>query len=266
MYSDPLNAIIRKVNDHLVVVSCPLQVAGRYDLGARMMAMSYQGNNIIVYSPLPYGEKVKEAFKMITNSSAEEFNVTHVIIPNLHHNLVGETYKKIFPNTTLISTDAISWTDIKLSNDLTNQVLAGDKLSKIGIHDSGFLNNLELIYLAHHKNKEIVVLEKTSKTLFTCDSLLNLHSGTMEQYSPELGYPEGYTPLTGRSFILRWLHPNSLLWNYYFCPTLNRLKVPGALEGLKLVSEWDFVRIEVVHGDRIEKDAKLLFKDCFGLK
>lgn len=265
MYSDPLKAVNRKINDNVVVTSCPFSINNKYDFGARMLSFSYDDDKIIVYSPVPYGEAVIKAFQMLTNSNKTVFNVTHVIISNVKHNLVAESYKKVFPETKLVGSDRISYCDIKFTNDMANQIFASNKYSELNISDSGFTNNLELIYLSYHINKEIVVYEKTSKTLITCDSFVNFHGGELEQYCPELGFPKGYTPLTGYSYWIRFLSPQSWLWSYVMGPKVNNTKKPEAVKGLKLVSKWDFVRIEVIHGNCIEEDAKNKFKSCFGI-
>lgn len=265
MYAEPLKAVTRKVNDNLIVLSCPFQIKGRLDVGGRMMAMCYDGDKIILYSALPYGDAVIQAFQQLTNSNGTDFNVTYLIVPNCQHNLVAGTYKQHFPNVKIIGSDKIPFADVKLTNDMANQVILKDKYSELGIFDKELHNNIELVYLSYHKNKEIVLFEKTSKSLFICDALFNLDSGLLEQYCPETGYHRGSSPLTGYSYLGRFLNPSSLLWKYFFGPRLNNLKTPAALEGLKLVSEWDFTRIEVVHGNPIDKDAKSEFKNSFGI-
>lgn len=264
MYSKPLKAVTRKVNDNLVVVSCPFRVKGRYNLGGRMMAVSYDKKNVLLYSALPYEEVVKDALYQLTGT--KDYQITHVIITNVQHNLVAESYKDHFPKVKLIGTDILDFSDIKFTNDMANQVLTGPQLAAIGIDSPAIQENVLLVYLSYHKNKELVMLEKTSKSLFVCDCFLNIHSGTLELYCPELGFSEGYTPLTGFSYMLRWFNPSSWLWKLYFCPKINRLEKPEALEGLKVVGGLDFERIEVIHGDPVEENARGVFRELFGLE
>ncbi|KAK6465595.1 hypothetical protein DFJ63DRAFT_25213 [Scheffersomyces coipomensis] len=271
VYPVPLITTSRKITDNVVITSSPFLRGGYFNFGARMALINHNGS-IVVWSAMPYGPEVIKGLQLLTGDlKADKFNVTHLIIPDNEHTMAIKSFKEVYPEAKIIGSDSVTFDkfeiDYKIPETLGNQLLSKKELSTdVGIKEDTILNNFEFVFLPFHANKELVVYESNSKILFEADLIFNLGAeGTTtgkvvsEQYSPQTGYPKGFNPHSGWSFLTRFLQPHSSLGTFFF----NLLASKKSGPGLKAIYGWNFEKIVLCHGNIIEKDAKSTFKHVF---
>lgn len=270
-YPSPIKPAIRKLSDNVVTVSCPFSILNRFDVGARMSLFNFDGN-IVAFSPLPYGDYLKDAIEVLTGDANSDATITHLIIPNHEHNLAAKSYKPTYPNAKVIAGNNVKLgevcpVDYILSEELGNKLLGSSELSILGLSES-WLDDLKIIFLAHSLNKDVVVYHKPSKSIYQGDVFFNIgardEDESIEQYSSATGYPENHYPFTGWSYLFRFLNPSSTLgsWlNGKFCKAGDE----KSREGLELLLSLDFDVAVPCHGNIITKDAKEVFRKTLGL-
>lgn len=256
-YPKDLKIINRKLTDNLVIASCPLTVGGFLNFGARMALFNYNGQ-ILVWSAFPYEHLIK-ALQLLTGEE-DDFNVTHLIIANTEHTMGAPSFKEKYPNIKIIGPKVLPNLDIVIN----------EEEKYISVTDDKFLSeNFEFVYFPYHKNSEVAVYDKNSKSLFVCDLFLNLGipgttSGevTLEQYSPETGFKKGFNSHSGTSFVTRYMQPFSVLGNWLGYRVSGGAKSTAAA---KLVLAWDIDTIVMSHGNIITEGAKDALKSKFRL-
>lgn len=253
-----------------MVASAPFTRANKFNFGARMAVFNYD-NQVIVWSALPYGTEVKKTLELLTGSDAKP-NITHLIIPDREHTIAAKSFKEEYPELKIIAMDTVSIPGVEI--DYKFSAKEGNKLidrkvleEEIGIKESVILDNFEFVYLPLHANQELVTFDKKAKVVYEADLLFNLGvpgttSGkvTLEQYSPETGYKQGFNPHSGWSFLTRYMQPHSKVGTFLFNKLVQTAK---SKDGLKAIYNWDFDTIVPCHGNLIEKDAKASFKSAF---
>ncbi|ODV81163.1 uncharacterized protein CANTADRAFT_25392 [Suhomyces tanzawaensis NRRL Y-17324] len=264
-YPSPLKIASRKLADNIVTASCPFSILNKLNAGGRMSLISHQGQ-VIVYSAIPYGPEVEKSLELLTGTTGN-FNITHLIIPNKEHTLAAKSFKDVYPDLKVIALEAVEvpglTIDYKLTHNLGNKTLDLKILEEeLGITDKVFLDLFEFVYLCRHGNRELVMYDKKSKTIFLADVVFNTGiNEPLEQYSPATGFPEGYNPHTWASLLMKYMQPYSMIGNYL----VNRIVTPNSRPGLEAIQKWDYSRIVMCHGNVIEKDAKKSFANIFKL-
>ncbi|RCK65141.1 hypothetical protein Cantr_00581 [Candida viswanathii] len=262
-YQVPLRVVTRKLSPNVLAVSCPFSILDKLNVGARMVIFHFDGD-VLIWSPIPYNKEIFE--RAVAELTTEPYTVKYIFIINVEHNLAGESYREGYPDVKLIGSEATQrcHIDIPLTNENAMLVIKGDGWGELGVDDKSVTQNLELIYNSYHKNKELLVYDNSTKTLFLADFIFNLgiHGTTegtyvLEQYSPQLGFDNLFNPHAGWSFFTRYLQPKSLVGQYL----MNRLQrtkhhPEKTKEIIALINEWDYERIVMVHGDDITSDAK----------
>ncbi|CAI5758031.1 unnamed protein product [Candida verbasci] len=269
-YPEQFKIATRLLNDNILLGSTAFTRFDRVNFGARMAIFNYKSttpspntDNLIIWSPLPYGSQVQEILQNFTTSNFES-SLKYVIIPDKEHNMAGKTYKEKFPNCKLIGMEGIDYGTIKLDyifkKSMGNMIFKDANLREI-INDDLIVDNFEFVYLPYHSNQELVVYEKKSKTLFEADLLFNLGcSSQLEQFSPATGYPSNFNPHTGWSFLTRYLQPYSKIGRWMFRFVVN---VKKSKQGLQAISLLNFDNIVMCHGNIITENAKKAFDNVF---
>ncbi|KGQ89345.1 hypothetical protein MGO_02195 [Candida albicans P76055] len=275
-YPPNFKIVTKSLTENILLASTAFSRVDKFNFGARMAVFKFpQSNKIILWSPLPYTPQVIEVLTKFTNNTNESnLNIAYVIIPDREHNLAAKSYKEKFPGCKLIGMEGLDENSLKLDykfiKSMGNKVLKNDDLRQIfNDSDSGLIvDNFEFVYLPNHANQELVVFDKSSSTLFEADLLFNLGvpgstSGEtiLEQYSPELGFPKGFNPHSGWSFITRYLQPYSKVGRFLFRKLVDINHSKPGLEAI--YNSWDFKTIVMCHGNIITKDAKEAFKHVF---
>ncbi|KHC80604.1 hypothetical protein MGS_02210 [Candida albicans P78042] len=275
-YPPNFKIVTKSLTENILLASTAFSRVDKFNFGARMAVFKFpQSNKIILWSPLPYTPQVIDVLTKFTNNTNESnLNIAYVIIPDREHNLAAKSYKEKFPGCKLIGMEGLDENSLKLDykflKSMGNKVLKNDDLRQIfNDSDSGLIvDNFEFVYLPNHANQELVVFDKSSSTLFEADLLFNLGvpgstSGEtiLEQYSPELGFPKGFNPHSGWSFITRYLQPYSKVGRFLFRKLVDINHSKPGLEAI--YNSWDFKTIVMCHGNIITKDAKEAFKHVF---
>lgn len=275
-YPPNFKIVTKSLTENILLASTAFSRVDKFNFGARMAVFKFpQSNKIILWSPLPYTPQVIDVLTKFTNNTDESnLNIAYVIIPDREHNLAAKSYKEKFPGCKLIGMEGLDENSLKLDYKFIklvgNKVLKNDDLRQIfNDSDSGLIvDNFEFVYLPNHANQELVVFDKSSSTLFEADLLFNLGvpgstlgETILEQYSPELGFPKGFNPHSGWSFITRYLQPYSKVGRFLFRKLVDINHSKPGLEAI--YNSWDFKTIVMCHGNIITKDAKEAFKHVF---
>lgn len=275
-YPPNFKIVTKSLTENILLASTAFSRVDKFNFGARMAVFKFpQSNKIILWSPLPYTPQVIDVLTKFTNNTDESnLNIAYVIIPDREHNLAAKSYKEKFPGCKLIGMEGLDENSLKLDYKflklMGNKVLKNDDLRQIfNDSDSGLIvDNFEFVYLPNHANQELVVFDKSSSTLFEADLLFNLGvpgstlgETILEQYSPELGFPKGFNPHSGWSFITRYLQPYSKVGRFLFRKLVDINHSKPGLEAI--YNSWDFKTIVMCHGNIITKDAKEAFKHVF---
>ena len=275
-YPPNFKIVTKSLTENILLASTAFSRVDKFNFGARMAVFKFpQSNKIILWSPLPYTPQVIDVLTKFTNNTNESnLNIAYVIIPDREHNLAAKSYKEKFPGCKLIGMEGLDENSLKLDYKFIklvgNKVLKNDDLRQIfNDSDSGLIvDNFEFVYLPNHANQELVVFDKSSSTLFEADLLFNLGvpgstlgETILEQYSPELGFPKGFNPHSGWSFITRYLQPYSKVGRFLFRKLVDINHSKPGLEAI--YNSWDFKTIVMCHGNIITKDAKEAFKHVF---
>lgn len=269
-YPSEIKAAIRQIAKNVVTVSCPFAIKDRLDIGGRMSLINFAGN-VVVFSPIPHGEYVQQALDLLVAESGAPAQITHVFIVNFQHNLAAKSYKKAYPDVKIIAGYNVDLgpdcpIDYVLGKDQGNRVLSGADLeSELGLV-APWKDQLDVVFLRYHKNKDVVLFHKEYKILFEGDVIMNIGAkdehGAVEQYSPATGFPEKHYPFTGWSYLLRFCHPDGFMGRW-ISSRVNLIKNPKAVEGLKVVEGLDFEVIVPCHGNVISSGAKQTFRELF---
>ncbi|QEL59912.1 hypothetical protein CJJ09_001999 [Candidozyma auris] len=100
-YPSELKPSIRKVADNVVTLSVPFTMMGIARTGGRMAIFRY-GDEIIYWSPIPYGEYIEEAIDLLVSPRGSE-KVTHLFVVNKEHNLVAKSYLEKYPDIKIVA-------------------------------------------------------------------------------------------------------------------------------------------------------------------
>lgn len=273
-YPSPLKTVSRNLSDNVVITSSPFQIRDKVNVGARM-ALFKHGKNITVWSPLPYGDAFEQGMKALVGEDDHDYTVSNVVVVNNQHNAAAHQYKLKFPGAKILCSDTVALhenvdVDYKLGYDVSNKVLKTEELKALGVQEESFYNNFEVIYLGNHKNREVLLYDKVSKSVCSGDTIFNTGvpgtvdgSVQLEQFSEKQGFPKHFNPHGGWSFLTRYLQPDSIVGKYVM-NLLCQTKTEGGKLGIKAAYDnWDFDKIIICHGNVIEKDAKQAFANVF---
>ena len=154
--------------------------------------------------------------------------------------------------------------DINLPAVKFDFVFTPDQLNRVFGNDEIFAH-----YFPGYSSKEIAFLHVPSKTLVTADLAENLPA--KEQYSqtgedPRKGFRTGLFIKIFSPNI--WLH-NFAIWHVFtkdkkYDLLFDRGLMSRAMKrDVKVVSEWNFDRLIVCHGDVVETGAKKYWNDLY---
>lgn len=267
-FPQKINAVVRKLNDNVVIVLCPFSYLGSCNIGARVALIRCKGG-IVVWSPIVYGDYIIEALQLLTGKTSTDpadYNVTHIVALSTEHYLGVKSFVEQFTRAKLISSEHFSRgkVDYKLADAHGNKVLSlSDIAEQNGCEPEIGFDELLFVYLPVHWDREVVVFYKPAKMLFQADILMNLGiPGTttgevvLEQYSPETGYPKNFNPHGGLSFITRYFQPYSKVYHWTFTRIFPRVQRADAKEGLAAIAGLGFETIVTCHGNVITDGAK----------
>lgn len=223
------------------------------------MALFNFNGNVVVWSAIPHNDDVVKALQLVTGT-ASGFNVSHLIIPDKEHTMAAKSFKEQYPGMKIIAMEGVDLgeqtpIDYRVTSKYADKIIDAELLREIGVTDPVILSNFEFVYLPKHANKELVMYDKTSKTVFEADLLFNLRTDTkMEQF-------DGSSPFSGWSYMAKFMNPDSKVGGAMLRKIAD---ANGSAAGLKAIYSWDFDRLVMCHGNIFEKGAKAEFHKVFG--
>lgn len=263
-YPNPLKVVSKKLSDNILVVATSFKRFNKVNFGARM-ALFHYNSSVVVWSAIPFADEVANTIEKLTGQPSTP--VSYLIIPDKEHTLAAKLFKKQYPDMKIISMELVDLgpdtpIDYVVTSKYAHKVIDKAVLKEIGITDPVITDNFEFVYLPNHANKELVTYDKNAKIVFEADLIFNLNSDyPQEQFSEALGYPKGYFPHSGFSFITRYLNPDSKVGVRLFRKIVN---TSASAEGLRAIYSWDFDQLVMCHGNIITSNAKDAFKKVFG--
>lgn len=268
-YPKDLKPSIKKVAHNVVTLAVPFAILNVANIGNRMSILRY-GNEIILWSPIPYGDYIDEAIDLLVRRK-DNLKVTHLFVVNKEHNLVAKSYLEKFPDIKVVGGEGALGKDFKFDHEFTaedsNKVIKGeDAKAKFGA-TGDFWGNLEFVYMAEHKNQEVVIYEKNLHMLFEGDLIMDCgrpdNEGNYECYSPATGYPHQYNPFTGLSWAIGEIKAGGWLGWLTHCLFARTWTAAGE-ESIRLVYDaFDFDTIVQCHGNIITGNAKEIYAEIY---
>jgi hypothetical protein len=209
-------------------------------------------NDIVVWSAIPVNTDVfTEAMTQLG-----DVNVLAAIIPDKEHTMAAVDLKKKYPDVFLIGPSGITdkpqlKLDYTFQDHEANRVVPGSSIKPE-------LDNFDFVFLNGHANREVAMVDKTSKTLFEADLLFNIpHNGINKDQYPNSKQNAGFW-----GFINSRLNPDSRVGRFLHSKLLK--KTPENRQGLKALFSLDFNTVVMSHGVVIEQDGKEAFKKAYG--
>lgn len=259
-YPNPLKVVSRKLTENIVVAHSGFKRFDKVNFGARMAVFNYN-DSVVVWSALPHSEEIVDALEMV--SGTRNCNVSHLIIPDKEHTMAARSFKEKYPQLKIIAMEGVDLgentpIDYVFRSEDANKVVGAKALREMGITDPVILHNFEFVYLPKHANQELVMYEKTTKTVFEADLLFNIRDDVpMEQFQ----FPETPNPFSGWSYLSKFLNPDSKVGGAMF----RRIaKINESAKGLQAIDSWDFDRLVMCHGNILETGGKKAFEKVFG--
>lgn len=255
-YPTPFHAIHRRLNPTTVIASVPFSRGDKFEFGNRMAVINIpQTKKLIVWGSLPLGSEFQKAIDNATNDESSNYEIAYGIVPDREHTLAAIDLKKQFPNVFLIGPDGIAGKpDLKLDytfkDDEANKIVKGESISES-------LKGFEFLYFNNHTNGEVVMLDKSTKTLFEADLLFNIpYDGVNHDQYPHYNQNRGVFGyltcfLNGYNTFGRIIHRRLLK------------DTPGTRAGVAALLSWDFDSIVMSHGKCCEEGGKELIKKVF---
>lgn len=266
-YPPVLKVATRKLNENVVISSAPFSVRSFFQLGARMACINCDGN-IVIWSPLPWGDHVLEALQMLTGKTSSEpsdFNVSHIVVSNIQHDVGVRSVQPHFPKAHIVGSYRLNndRLDYKVDRELGNRPITMLEIARANGKDDNSCSDLQFVYLSKHANRELLVFDKRHRTLFESDVLVASGDrgpdSCLEQYSEATGFEKGHNPHTGLAALGNLLYP--LGWvSQWILKRLCGLKFAEGVEGCKAVYGLGIETIVPSHGNVIEGGAGEVLK------
>ncbi|KAJ6572026.1 hypothetical protein B0H19DRAFT_1132239 [Mycena capillaripes] len=232
--------VIREVAKSVWIFSRPFALFGWIHVGGRSTAIKLSNGGVWVIASTPLSPETK--------AKLDELGpVQYIIGVNSVHNLYLGEFKKAYPDAKLIAPAAA------LAR-VSDKTLSFDGVWGRDPPETkyGFEDDIQACYFPGHKNKDVAFFHPASSTLIEADLIVNL-PGT-EQYSKSeaAGRFPFYGPL-GKPY--GWIQSKF---------AAAQVEDPIAMKrDAKTVADWDFSRIIPCHGDVIETDGKLVWREAY---
>lgn len=254
--------------------------------GARMTVFTLPSSNLVIYSAIPYNDKmITEMGKLIEKENETAVNedwckrVKYIVIPDLEHTMALISFKIKYPDIKVIGLEGCNAEVDKLidfkvhePNKVLKQMEILNMFKSEGNQNvppeaAEFADNFQLCYLPGHPNHELTLYHRESKTLAEGDLIFNL---TGDPHSEALKYCSTFNEQFGgknvhqwSSFITRSLNPYSKLY-----PKLIKKMFPPNEKNVKalkdMATQWhDMERIVMCHGEVVESNGVEFFKQAF---
>lgn len=267
-YPKEIKPSVKQIASNVVTLAVPFSMIGGFKLGNKMAIFRY-GNEIILWSPIPYGPYIDEAIDLLKRGD-EELQVTHLILVNANHNLAADSYLKKYPDIKMIGGEGILGSKVKIHYEFTekdaNKVIKGEEAKAKFQALGDFWSNFDFVYLPSHENRDTVVYEKNLHMLFEGDLLMDCghpdSEGNYECYSQATGFPHQYNPFTGISWLIGQIKAGSFL-GWLIHALFARVWRKEGADGVRVVYLLDFDTIVQCHGNMILENAKDVYAEMY---
>ncbi|KAK0472785.1 hypothetical protein IW261DRAFT_1660972 [Armillaria novae-zelandiae] len=231
--------VIREVTTDVWIFSKPFTRARFLPFGGRSTAIKLTSGDVWVLASTPLTQDTKETIDKLGP-------VKWIVAGDAEHHFFLAEYKKAYADAKLVVVERL----FKKKKDEGLDV-AGAYGVDPPETEYGFESEIKAHYFPGFENQDVAFCHVASKSLVVADLIFNL-PGT-EQYSKSKSSSK--VPIVGKisppGLVLK-----SLLWS------LGKDK-EAMRRDIKVVSEWDFSRIIMCHGDVIEVDAPKAWKDAY---
>lgn len=253
-YPTPLVAFNRLLFPSTLISSTRFTRFDKFNFGNRMALIQIPNTqDVVVWNSLPMGEEFDKALEILSKDS--KLNLYAAIIPDKEHTMAAEGLKKKHPDILLIGPSGITdKPNLKLDHTFedsqANKVIPGASVDPK-------LDNFDFVFFNGHANREVVVVDKTTRTAFEADLLFNIPSNgkNFDQYGEDNQNGNFWGFLTSR------LNPESSTGRFLHQRLLK--KTPESIQGLKALLSLDFDNVVMSHGEIIQGDGKAAFKKMF---
>ncbi|KAK9470830.1 uncharacterized protein V1510DRAFT_421949 [Dipodascopsis tothii] len=243
-YPSPLNAVARKLNDQVAILSCPFLRVKLLQIGARSSFITLPSQALVVHAPLPYDAQSEE---IVAGRP-----VKYLIAPDFEHHMALKSWKDKFPDAVVIGVTGLKARKAPQGVVVDYEVAEANKVlsaADFGIQDPD-LAEFQFVYLPAFPNKELVTFHKPTRTIFQADLLMTFP--LTEQYSKVPSSENGrLTPLFKKALATK---------------RFQRMLVSDAASataGLKAVQSLDFDTIVPCHGEVAAGDGRTVFEKYF---
>lgn len=231
--------VIREVTADVWIFSRPFTRARFIPFGGRSTAIKLTSGDVWVLASTPLTQDTKETIDKLGP-------VKWIMAGDAEHHLFLAEYKKAYENAKLVVVE-------RLLKKKTDEGL--DVAGAYGVDppetEYGFESEIKAHYFPGFVNQDVAFYHVASKSLIVADLLFNL-PGT-EQYSKSKS--------SSKVPIICKLNPSGVVLKTLLFK-LGKDK-DAMRRDIKAVSEWDFSRIIMCHGDVIEEDAHKAWKDAY---
>ncbi|KAK0217159.1 hypothetical protein IW262DRAFT_1449561 [Armillaria fumosa] len=240
--------VIREVTTDVWTFSKPFTRARFIPFGGRSTAIKLTSGDVWVLASTPLTQDTKETIDKLGP-------VKWIVAGDAEHHFFLAEYKKAYADAKLVVVERLFKKKKDEGLDIAGAYGVDPPETEYGFESEVCVSTVlasELYsYFPGFQNQDVAFYHAASKSLIVADLIFNL-PGT-EQYSKSKSSSK--VPIVGKisppGLVLK-----SLLWS------LGKDK-EAMRRDIKVVSEWDFSRIIMCHGDVIEDDAPKAWKDAY---
>jgi len=227
---------IRQINPNILTFTQPFSRSNLFKVGLRGSAIRLANNEVFIINPV----NAQEDETLIKSKLDELGKVKWIACPNTKHHLYAKKYKEWYPDAQMIGMEGLP----AKKKDLKFDQILGITSSK---EKFGYESEIESVYFSGFINRDVAFYHRPTKTMFVADLLFNLPA--IEAYS--VGKAQASSEKIPKSFMNPWS-----FWQKAFLFLAGLKNRKEMKKDLKKVSEWEFERIVMCHGEIIEQNAK----------
>jgi hypothetical protein len=194
----------------------------------RMTLVGLAGGGLLVHSPVPFDDALREA-------TARLGEVCAILAPSTCHHLFVADAQRAFPGVPTYAVEGLA----KKRPDLTLELLP----------DALFADELDRVTIGNRVMREIVMFHRASRTAIAVDLVENFHDAT-----------------PGVDRVIRMWMKLFGMWNKARpAPELRLFTFDraAARRALDQILAWDFDRMVIAHGELFEHGAKDALREAW---
>jgi hypothetical protein len=216
--------MLKKIHQNIWVEEQPFSIL-KYNFGCRMIVICDESNSLTLISPTRISEALTKQIEALGS-------VKLIISTNTFHHLFIAPWSEKYPSAKVVAPEPVKkkQPDLKISQAFSPTT----NLELPSVIEYILVDGGKRFY-------ELVLFHRVSQTLILTDLIFNLKS------------PSGIKKIFAKLFGITHPPCSSRMMRMLFTPS------EKARGQLKEISEWDFSRVIMAHGDIITSDAKKKF-------